>query len=112
MTSMPASRRAWTTTFAPRSWPSSPGLATRIFIGAGGARPPRAVGGLFETGEAPSFSVGREGRQVAWVPGRVVGHAERGEADALAEGEARGVGVAHDGEDPVAVDLHDREHAR
>src|ERR1041384_6137648 len=32
MTSIPASRRARATTFAPRSWPSSPGLAitTRI----------------------------------------------------------------------------------
>src|SRR6185312_3401179 len=35
MTSMPASRRARAMTFAPRSWPSSPGLATRTRIGAG-----------------------------------------------------------------------------
>src|SRR4051812_42650475 len=35
MTSMPASRRARAIIFAPRSWPSSPGLAikTRIFFG-------------------------------------------------------------------------------
>src|SRR5687768_17161156 len=34
MTSMPASRSARATTLAPRSWPSSPGLAmsTRIFF--------------------------------------------------------------------------------
>src|SRR5581483_9574754 len=33
MTSMPASRSARATTLAPRSWPSSPGLATRTRIG-------------------------------------------------------------------------------
>src|SRR5271157_1931419 len=33
MTSMPASRRARAITFAPRSWPSNPGLATRTRIG-------------------------------------------------------------------------------
>ena len=33
MTSMPASRSAAATTFAPRSWPSRPGLATRTRIG-------------------------------------------------------------------------------
>src|SRR5690349_14025203 len=32
MTSIPASRRARATTFAPRSWPSRPGLATTIRI--------------------------------------------------------------------------------
>src|SRR5208337_1828219 len=32
MTSMPASRRARATIFAPRSWPSRPGLATRTRI--------------------------------------------------------------------------------
>src|SRR5205807_1878359 len=32
MTSMPASRRARAMTFAPRSWPSRPGLATRTLI--------------------------------------------------------------------------------
>src|SRR5215218_4071599 len=34
MTSIPASRRARAMTFAPRSWPSSPGFATstRIFL--------------------------------------------------------------------------------
>src|SRR6267378_5959944 len=37
MTSMPASRSARATTFAPRSWPSSPGFAmrTRIFFAIG-----------------------------------------------------------------------------
>src|SRR5688572_3668287 len=30
---MPASRRAAATTFAPRSWPSRPGLATRTRVG-------------------------------------------------------------------------------
>src|SRR5947208_14182586 len=37
MTSMPASRRARATTFAPRSCPSKPGFAirTRIFLGIG-----------------------------------------------------------------------------
>src|SRR5712691_1339014 len=37
MTSMPASRNARATTFAPRSWPSSPGFAisTRIFFAIG-----------------------------------------------------------------------------
>src|SRR5579859_3517119 len=34
MTSIPASRRARATTFAPRSWPSSPGLAMSTRIGA------------------------------------------------------------------------------
>ena len=34
MTSCPASRSARAMTFAPRSWPSSPGLATTIRIGA------------------------------------------------------------------------------
>src|SRR5579862_9599534 len=33
MTSMPASRRARAITLAPRSWPSSPGLATRTRMG-------------------------------------------------------------------------------
>src|SRR5436190_517765 len=33
MTSMPASRSAAATTFAPRSWPSRPGLATRTRMG-------------------------------------------------------------------------------
>src|SRR5690348_7260497 len=33
MTSMPASRRARAITLAPRSWPSSPGLATTTRIG-------------------------------------------------------------------------------
>src|SRR6185437_2880638 len=33
MTSMPASRRARAITFAPRSWPSNPGLATNTRIG-------------------------------------------------------------------------------
>src|SRR5438309_662286 len=37
MTSMPASRSARATTFAPRSWPSRPGLATTTRM-----RPPRA----------------------------------------------------------------------
>src|SRR5882757_9340815 len=39
MTSMPASRSARAITFAPRSWPSSPGLAinTRIFFVMRGA---------------------------------------------------------------------------
>src|SRR6266536_4264760 len=37
MTSIPASRNARATTFAPRSWPSRPGFAmsTRIFFGMG-----------------------------------------------------------------------------
>src|SRR6267143_2399714 len=37
MTSIPASRNARATTFAPRSWPSKPGFAmrTRIFFGIG-----------------------------------------------------------------------------
>src|SRR4051794_9612327 len=34
MTSMPASRSARATTFAPRSWPSSPGFATTTLIRA------------------------------------------------------------------------------
>jgi anti-sigma factor RsiW len=50
---MPASRSACTTTFAPRSWPSSPGFATRIFIVATALFAAWAVGGLFEMVVAP-----------------------------------------------------------
>ena len=32
--------------------------------------------------------------------------------DRLTDGEGGGIGVPHDGEDAMAVDLHDREHAR
>src|SRR5687767_13974207 len=133
MTSMPASRRAWTTTFAPRSWPSRPGLATRIFIGAGEARPAWAAAGLFEMVVAPSCPFCRrfrlpssgllpgsfvrrsrafypfEGGKIAGLSVRIVGDAERREADALADGEGGRVGVAHDGEDAVLVDFHDGE---
>src|SRR5437660_2655649 len=38
MTSMPASRRARAITFAPRSWPSRPGLAINTRIGRSGIR--------------------------------------------------------------------------
>src|SRR5918997_3725257 len=43
MTSIPASRRARAMIFAPRSWPSRPGLATttRIFFVLDGALTPR-----------------------------------------------------------------------
>ncbi len=44
MTSMPASRSAAATTLAPRSWPSSPGLATSTRMGRWGAPEPAGVG--------------------------------------------------------------------
>src|SRR3954463_16580862 len=44
MTSMPASRSARATTFAPRSCPSRPGLAMTTRIGAPAGRPPPPVG--------------------------------------------------------------------
>src|SRR5512140_1924482 len=55
MTSKPASRRARATTFAPRSWPSRPGLATRmrtlraLFSGAAACD----MGGVYRPQTAP-----------------------------------------------------------
>src|SRR6185312_3708346 len=45
MTSMPASRSARATIFTPRSWPSSPTLASKTRIGAAMALPPETIYG-------------------------------------------------------------------
>src|SRR5688572_741358 len=50
MTSIPASRRARAMIFAPRSWPSSPGLATTTRILRPPAEPVAAVSVLASTG--------------------------------------------------------------
>src|SRR6185312_7278031 len=44
MTSIPASRRAVAMTLAPRSWPSSPTLATRTRMGRSTPEPPVLLG--------------------------------------------------------------------
>src|SRR5438094_2850376 len=73
MTSTPASRSACATTFAPRSWPSSPGLAIRTFTGAKSARPAPSVGGLrpgatrLRSPCRVSFQPGPRGRRHRWV---------------------------------------------
>src|SRR5580704_16731492 len=63
MTSKPASRRARATTLAPRSWPSRPGLATRM-------RSLRAEGAAADIGErALLTSEGRvKGRTLSTAP--------------------------------------------
>src|SRR5437867_3680267 len=75
MTSMPASRRARAITFAPRSWPSSPGLATSTRIGGrmvrGGSFRVRAEDGPQRVADFAQRRVGADGVQQAGhgVPG-------------------------------------------
>src|SRR5438132_5833881 len=55
-TSTPASRSACATTFAPRSWPSSPGFAIKTFTLTGSARPARSFQELEDAApHAPVF---------------------------------------------------------
>src|SRR3989338_8276242 len=116
-TSPPASRSACATTFAPRSWPSSPGFATRIFIQGTGTRAvatpvPRRDRGPRVLRHAVSRRRHPEGGEPAGVARGVGGDPQRRQRHALADAHRAGIRAGENREDAMAVHLDDREHAR
>src|SRR5450759_4806961 len=99
MTSIPASRSAAAITFAPRSWPSRPGFATRMRMGRGRSAP--VIGAFLLRGSPGSDKLAAQGRDVrAGATVAVTISAEGVEEDRLDAGAPRahhvhGVEVAH-----------------
>src|SRR5437773_2021513 len=96
MTSRPASRRARATILAPRSWPSSPGLATRMRI--------------FRSGELASAALAMR------LPGKLSADLVRHRLDARAvagdEGPVEPLAVAARTRDEVEVEVGHRLEGR
>src|SRR5918996_1105502 len=108
ITSYPASRRARATTFAPRSWPSSPGLAMtmRFFSGM-------SPGSLSRPGSIQRYTVvGDAAPGLAALPGQLDGPAARFDhhAEVAPEATAETVPQSHEPLPDVGLAVGRREH--
>src|SRR5688572_1545330 len=102
MTSNPASRNAAAITLAPRSWPSSPGLATstRIFLWLsfiGGKLPAPPTGRHRGVGPSGGMSLAGRGPAIILHSGAPTKHGPTDRPGPLGPGGEQGVGVTCSG---------------